>query len=144
MKHICVSKLTTSSSDTGLSPGRHQAIICTNAGILLNELLVIKFCENFIKIHTFSLNKMHLKMSTAKSRPFCLNLNVLHCSSRYIMIYIYILLVSLRQIAAGEAYDANIIIVFAYQPTKPWSPLGIVILLTRWRIITHSDRILFE
>ena len=33
--HICVSKLTTISSDNGLSPGGRQAIIWTNAEILL-------------------------------------------------------------------------------------------------------------
>ena len=33
--HICVSKLTIIGSDNGLSPGRRQAIIWTNAGILL-------------------------------------------------------------------------------------------------------------
>ena len=33
--HIYVSKLTIICSDNGLSPGRRQAIICTNAGILL-------------------------------------------------------------------------------------------------------------
>ena len=33
--HICVSKLIIIRSDNGLSPGRHQAIIWTNAGILL-------------------------------------------------------------------------------------------------------------
>ena len=32
--HICVSKLTTIGSDNGLSPGRRQAIIWTNAGII--------------------------------------------------------------------------------------------------------------
>ena len=33
--HICVVKLTIIGSDNGLSPGRRQAIILTNAGILL-------------------------------------------------------------------------------------------------------------
>ena len=33
--HICVSKLITIGSDNGLLPGRHQAIIWTNAWILL-------------------------------------------------------------------------------------------------------------
>ena len=33
--HICVNKLTVIGSDNGLSPGRRQAIIWTNAGILL-------------------------------------------------------------------------------------------------------------
>ena len=33
--HICVNKVTNIGSDNGLSPGRRQAIIWTNAGILL-------------------------------------------------------------------------------------------------------------
>ena len=33
--HICICKLTTIGSDNGLLPGLHQAIIWTNAGILL-------------------------------------------------------------------------------------------------------------
>ena len=36
MTHICVAKLTIIGSDNGLSPGRHKAIIWTNAVILLN------------------------------------------------------------------------------------------------------------
>ena len=36
--HICVGKLTVIDSDNGLSPGRRQAIIWTNAVILLNNL----------------------------------------------------------------------------------------------------------
>ena len=35
MDHIYVNKLTIIGLDDGLSPGRHQAIIGTNAGILL-------------------------------------------------------------------------------------------------------------
>ena len=33
--YICVSKLASIGSDNGLSPGRRQAIIWTNAGMLL-------------------------------------------------------------------------------------------------------------
>ena len=61
MAHICVSKLTSIGSDNGLSPGRHQAIIWTNAGILLIGPLGTNFSELLIEIHTFSLKKMHLK-----------------------------------------------------------------------------------
>ena len=75
--HICVGKLTIIASDNGLSPGRRQAIIWTNAGILLIRPLGTNFSEILIKILTFSLKKMHLKMSSAKFRPFCLGLNVL-------------------------------------------------------------------
>ena len=76
--HKCVGKLTIIASDNGLSPGRRQAIIWTNAGILLIGPLRTKFNEILIKIHAFSFMKMHLKMSSAKWRPFCLGPNVLN------------------------------------------------------------------
>ena len=47
--HICLSKLTIIGSDNVLSPGRHQAIIRTNAGILLNGPLGTNFSEMLIK-----------------------------------------------------------------------------------------------
>ena len=84
--HTCVSKLTIIGSDNGLSPGRHQAITWTNAGILLIGSLGTKFSENLIGIQTFSFKKMHLKISSAKWRPSCLGLNVLmidHCDLIY-------------------------------------------------------------
>ena len=74
--HICVSKLTNIGSDNGFSPGRHQAMIWTNAGILLMEPLGTN------EIYTFSFKKMHLKMPSGKSRPFCLVLKVLIHFSR--------------------------------------------------------------
>ena len=75
--HICVGKLTIIGSDNGLSPERRQAIIWTNAGILLIGPLGTNFSEILIEIQIFSYMKMHLKMSFAKWRPFCLGLNVL-------------------------------------------------------------------
>ena len=77
MTHICVGKLTIIGSDNGLSPGRRQAIIWTNAAILLIGPLGTNFSEISIKIHILSFKKMHLKMSSGKWRPFCLGLNVL-------------------------------------------------------------------
>ena len=77
MTHICVGKLTIIASDNGLSPGRRQAIIWTNSGILLIWPLWTNFSGILIKIHTFSFKKMHLKMSSAKWRPFCFGLNLL-------------------------------------------------------------------
>ena len=79
--HICVSKLTIIGSDNGLSPGRHQAIIRTNAGILLIGRLGTNLSEISIEIHTFSFKKMHLKMSSARCRPFCLGFSVLTLST---------------------------------------------------------------
>ena len=75
--HICVSKLANIGSDNGLSPGRRQAIIWTNAGILLIGPLGTNLSEISIEILTFSFKKMCLKVSSAKWRPFCLGLNVL-------------------------------------------------------------------
>ena len=56
MTHIYVGKLTIIGSDNGLLPGRIQAIIWTNAGILYNV---------FIQENTF------------ERWPFCLGLNAL-------------------------------------------------------------------
>ena len=61
----------------GLSPGRRQAIIWTNAGIMLIGPLGTNFSEILIKIYTFWFKKMHLKMSSGKRQPSCLGLNVL-------------------------------------------------------------------
>ena len=85
--HICVTKLTIIGSDNGLSPGRRQAIIWTNAGILLIEPLGTNFSEILIGIQSFSFKKMRLKMSSAKWRPFCLGLNVLNKDMDKICLY---------------------------------------------------------
>ena len=89
MTHICIGKLTNLGSDNGLSPGRRQAIIWTSAGILLIGTLGTNFSEFLIGIQAFSFKKMHLKMLSAKWRPFCLGpfqcVNVVffwyHCSA---------------------------------------------------------------
>ena len=52
--HLCISKLTIIGSDNGLSPDRAQAIIWTNAGLLLIGPLGTNFSEILIKIITFS------------------------------------------------------------------------------------------
>ena len=75
--HICIRKLTAIGSDNGLSPGRRQAIIWTNAEILLIGSLGTNFNEIFIKIQKFSFKKIHLKMLSGKWHPCCLGLNVL-------------------------------------------------------------------
>ena len=75
--HICVSNLTSIGSDNGLSADWRQAIIWTNAGILLIGTLGTNFDEILIRIQIFSFKKMHLKVSSTKWRPFCLGLNVL-------------------------------------------------------------------
>ena len=75
--HICVSKLTIIGSDNGLLPGRHQAIIWTNAGILLIGPLGTNFSEILIEIYIFSFMKIHLKLTSGIWQPFCLGLNVL-------------------------------------------------------------------
>ena len=61
MTHICVGKLTIIGSDNGLSSGWHQAIIWTNARILLIEPLGTNFSEILIGIKIVSFKKMRLK-----------------------------------------------------------------------------------
>ena len=75
--HICISKLIIIGSDNGLSPGRPQAIIGTNAGILSIGPIGTNFSEILIEIDTFSFKKVRLKMLSGKWRPFCFGLNVL-------------------------------------------------------------------
>ena len=81
--YICVSKLTSIGSDNGLSPGRRQAIIRSNAGIALIGPFETNCSEILIEVQTFSLKKIRLKMSSAKCRPFCLSLNVLMPNTVY-------------------------------------------------------------
>ena len=77
MTHICVDNLTIIDSDNGLSPGRCQAIIWTNAGIWWIRPLRTSFGEILIEIQTFWFKKMRLNVSSTKWRPFCLGHNVL-------------------------------------------------------------------
>ena len=83
MTHICVIKLTIIGSDNGLSPGRRQAIIWTNVGILLIGTLETNFSEIVIEILPFSFKEMRLKVWSAKWRPFCLGLKVLRYCRPY-------------------------------------------------------------
>ena len=69
---ICVSKLTIIGSDNGLSPGRRQAIIRTNAGILL----IGPLGTNFSEIKHFRSEKCTWKYRL-RLRPFCLGLSEL-------------------------------------------------------------------
>ena len=64
-------------SDNDLSPGQPQAIIWTNAGILLIGPLESNFIEFLIEIHKTSFKEMRLKQSFAKWHPFCPGLDVL-------------------------------------------------------------------
>ena len=54
--HICIDKLSIIGPDNGLSPGRHEAIIWTNTGILLIRTLGTNFGEilneKFMHIHS--------------------------------------------------------------------------------------------
>ena len=64
--HICIGYLTIIGSEYGLLPGRRQAIIWTNAGILLTVPLGTNLSEILIKVDTFSFKKIDLKMSSGK------------------------------------------------------------------------------
>ena len=75
--HTCIGKLTIIDSDNCLVPERHQAIIWTNAGMLLIGPLGTNFSEILIEIQTFSLKKICLNMSSVKCCPFLLGLNVI-------------------------------------------------------------------
>ena len=85
--HICVGNRTIIGSENGLLPGQCQAIIWTNAGILLIGPLGTNFSEILIEILTFSFKKMCLKVSSAKWRPFCLGLSVLKAEIQFNLLW---------------------------------------------------------
>ena len=72
--HICVSKLTIIGSDNGLSPGRRQAIIWTNAGILLIGPIGTNFSEILI-IQENAFESVVCETAAILSRPQCVKMH---------------------------------------------------------------------
>ena len=100
MTHICVSDLTIIGSDNGLSPGRRQAIIRTNAGILLIRPLGTNFSENFnpnsnIFIQVNAFENVVCEKAAILSRPQCVNellsLLCLECNQLWIEKHKYVI-----------------------------------------------------
>ena len=58
MTHICIVNLTIIGSGNDLSPGWWQAIVRTNAGLLLTGPLGTNLSESLIEILTFSFMEM--------------------------------------------------------------------------------------
>ena len=84
-EHICVSKLTIIGSDNSLvawSPGRRQAIIWTNTGMLLIGPWGTNFINHNRNLYIF-IQENAFEMSSGKWWPFCLGLNVIICIDRY-------------------------------------------------------------
>ena len=108
--HTCVGKLTSIGADNGLSPGRRQAIIWTNAGLLLIGPLRTNFSEILMEFLAFSFRKMRLKVLSAKRRPFCLGLNVLKCYKKHFAGVLYP-----KVCGGGEAQMIRLVIIFMLQ-----------------------------
>ena len=69
--HICVSKLNITGSDNGLSPGRRQAIIWTNAGLLSIGPLGTNFSEISIGVQAYyHISCLHTLRPRQKGRHF--------------------------------------------------------------------------
>ena len=73
MTHICVCNVTIIGSDNGLSPGRRQAIIWTNVGILLIGPLGLNSNEIFNRNRIFFIWKYLLENGNFWSWPQCVN-----------------------------------------------------------------------
>ena len=85
MTHICVSKLIIVGSENGLLPERHQAIICTNAEILLIGPVETTFIEilNEKRNSYMFIQENVFENVVWKVAPFCVGLNDL--KERHIM-----------------------------------------------------------
>ena len=129
MTHICVDNLTIIGTYNGLSPYRRQPIIWTNDGILLIGPLGTNFSEISIAIVTFSFKKMHLKMLSAKWRPFCLSLNVLiHKARRHLWIRVLLVQVAFHYYIMSQP---KIILAYYHFDTLNTFPL------THWGLVTQ-------
>ena len=79
MTHIYVSKLSIIDSDNGLLPGRGQAIIWNNAGILLIRTVGTNFSEILIKRNSYifiqenAFENIVSEIVAILSRPQCVN-----------------------------------------------------------------------
>ena len=76
MTPICISNLTIIGWDNGLSPGRHQAIIWTNAGVFLIGPWESNFSEHFdrnsyIFIQETAFENVVCKMAVILPQPQC-------------------------------------------------------------------------
>ena len=108
MTHICICKLIIIGSDNRLSPGQRQAIIWTNAGILLIGPLGTNFSEILIKTCRFSFKKIYLKMSSGKWRPSCLGLNEVLTPVKYKCDICQVILNTLRPRQNGPHFADDI------------------------------------
>ena len=106
--HICISKLTIICSDNGLLPGCRQAIIWTNAGILLIGPLGTYFSEISIEIHTLSFMKMCWKMISEKWRPFYLCLNAVQFHPFVVYFLLCLSLLSLHCVLTEHSVTATV------------------------------------
>ena len=77
LMHLCVSKLTIIGSDNGLSPGRRQAIIWTNAGILLIGLQCNVNKKWYILIQENVFQNVVKKLAAILSQPQCVKIQIL-------------------------------------------------------------------
>ena len=120
MTHICVTNLTIIGSDNGLSPGRRQAIIWTNAGILLIGPLETKFSEinSYVFMHENAFENVVCEMAAILSRPQCVKIwnPIVEISwSLYCLILIVSLLwlISIFILTWGLDLDSN----FSWEPS---------------------------
>ena len=77
VRHICVTKITIIGSDNGLAPIRRQAIIWTNAGIMLFWTLRNKLQWNFNQNPYIFNQENAFENAVWKMEAICLGLNVL-------------------------------------------------------------------
>ena len=104
-----------------------QAIIWTNAGILLTGPLWTNFDQILFKIYTFSFKKMYLKMSAVNRWPFCpdpnlftsilslsritttyLNIGYCHTVPQFSLVYVISMKTGYRMVVMMTSSNGNI------------------------------------
>ena len=161
MTHICISKLSIIDSDNGLSPGRRQAIIWTNVGLLLIERFGTK-------LWNIPLKNLYLKVSSAKvaailSRPQCVTSketlfsskhqwpswcavggvtvtrHCSHCVSQHISLYKQLFIVQFRD-HFPKGHKWKIVVKFPYNAINFRVRNGIYVLVNCPAACSHCTR----
>ena len=109
VRHICVGNPTIIGSDNGLSPGRRQAIIWTNAGTPGNNLQWNLNLNSYIFIRENAFQIVVWKMAAILSLPQCVN--DVHWPACIIMISADVLGPTRHQVISNQHANLTVIIV---------------------------------
>ena len=144
MTHICISKLTIIGSDNGLLPSRRQAIIWTNAGILLirpsgtnSSEILIEIDGILIQVNAFE--SVVFETAAILSRPQCVNPLIAGPTHLWIQIRIHLFAIFLQYSHGSIHIHIHVYLIIAEMDIliKAWWLCHITLLHNCWNGYTY-------